>query len=112
MPSSYANLVLSPITTPANGKYPVEDTPQNIQKHCVIWTAMERLTAAVNHAKEVNKEMQEAFAPVVAPRACGKGAPDEKLSAASDLGQALMAIANQLEIEFAQMRDFINASDV
>ena len=74
---------------------------------------MERLEKLVAEAEELNRRLRESFGAVVASKSVP--APDERRaipSTASDLGQAIMRIADRLENEIVSMLGFADASDV
>jgi hypothetical protein len=73
---------------------------------------MERLEKLVQEAEQLNAKLREAFGAVVSLRPCSTDQQRPPTPSASDLGQAVMRIADRLESEFSAMREFMNASDV
>jgi hypothetical protein len=74
---------------------------------------MERMEKIVQEAEELNRQLRESFGAVVSERPIP--APEERNgvpSTASDLGKAIMRIADRLESEISSMRRFADASDV
>ena len=86
--------------------------PVNCQSDRVVRIGMERLEELVKEAEQLNTKLHDAFGSVVSPRLSSADQQRPPMPVASDLGQAVMRIADRLESEFSAMRDFMNASDV
>lgn len=88
------------------------EMPVKCQPERVVRIGMERLEKLVQEAEQLNAKLRDAFGSVVSPRPSCTDQQRPPMPVASDLGQAVMRIADRLEIEFSNMRDFMNASDV
>lgn len=86
--------------------------PAKCQPERIVRIGMERLEKLVQEAEQLNAKLRDAFGSVVSPRPCSTDQQRPPMPVASDLGQAIMRIADQLESEFSSMREFMNASDV
>lgn len=78
----------------------------------VVRIGMERLEKLVQEAEQLNAKLRDAFGSVVVSLPNEIPASRPPMPVASDLGQAVMRIADRLESEFSIMREFMNASDV